>query len=84
MKTDMNVRIWLITKLCAQNENLTSKMGNLKQQKASVFAPLIWKRWIDAKHRKILLQQLRFRCYLVSKGFADFTSMIVRLENSTG
>ena len=46
MKTDMNVKIGSYTKLCMQNKILASKMRNLKQQKTSVFAPLILKRWI--------------------------------------
>ena len=42
MKTDMNVKIGSYTKLCMQK----TKMQNIKQQKTSVFAPLILKRWI--------------------------------------
>ena len=49
MKTDMNVKIGSYTKLCMQNEILASKMQNIKQQKISVFAPLILKRWIMPK-----------------------------------
>ena len=48
MKTDMNVKIGSYTKLCMQNKILASKMQNIKQQKASVFAPLILKRWIHS------------------------------------
>ena len=46
MKTDMNVKIGSYAKLCMQNTILASKMRNLKQQKTSVFAPLILRRWI--------------------------------------
>ena len=46
MKTDMNVKISSYTKLCMQNKILASKMQNIKQQKTSIFAPLILKRWI--------------------------------------
>ena len=46
MKTDMNVKIGSYTKLCMQNKILASKMQNIKQQRTSVFAPLILKRWI--------------------------------------
>ena len=46
MKTDMNVKIGSYTKLCMQNKILAPKMQNIKQQKTSVFAPLILKRWI--------------------------------------
>ena len=46
MKTDMNVKIGSYTKLCMQNKILASRMQNIKQQKTSVFAPLILKRWI--------------------------------------
>ena len=45
-KTDMKVKIYFHAKLCMQNKILASKMRNLKQQKTSVFAPLILKRWI--------------------------------------
>ena len=48
MKTDMNVKIGSYTKPCMQNKILASKMRNLKQQKTSVFAPLILKRWIQS------------------------------------
>ena len=48
MKTDMNVKIGSYTNLCMQNKILASKMRNLKQQKTSVFAPLILKRWIHS------------------------------------
>ena len=47
IKTDMNVKIGSYTKLCTQNKILASKMQHLKQQKTSVFAPLILKRWIS-------------------------------------
>ena len=46
MKADMNVKIGQHTKLCTQNKILASKMRNLTQEKSSVFAPLILKRWI--------------------------------------
>ena len=46
MKTEMNVKIGSYTKLCMQNKILASKMQNIKQQKTSVFAPLVLKRWI--------------------------------------
>ena len=46
METDMNVKIGSYTKLCMQNKILASKMQNIKQQRTSVFAPLILKRWI--------------------------------------
>ena len=46
MKTDMNVKIGSYTKLCMQNKIFASKMQNIKQQRTSVFAPLILKRWI--------------------------------------
>ena len=46
LKTDMNVKIGSYTKLCMQNKILASRMQNIKQQKTSVFAPLILKRWI--------------------------------------
>ena len=45
-KTDMKVKICFHAKICTQNKILASKMRNLKQQKTSVFAPLILKRWI--------------------------------------
>ena len=45
-KTDMKAKICFHAKLCTQNKILASKMRNLKQQKTSVFAPLILKRWI--------------------------------------
>ena len=45
-KTDMKVIICFYAKFCTQNKILASKMRNLKQQKTSVFAPLILKRWI--------------------------------------
>ena len=51
MKTDMNVKIGSYTKLCMQNKILASKMQNIKQQKTSVFAPLILKRWISLLFR---------------------------------
>ena len=44
----MKMKICLNTELCTQNKILVSKMQNLKQQKNSVFAPLILKRWIEA------------------------------------
>ena len=46
MKIDINGKIGSYAKLCMQNKILASKMQNLKQQKTSVFAPLILKRWI--------------------------------------
>ena len=49
MKTDMNVKIGSYAKLCMQNEILASKIQNIKQQKISVFAPLILKRWISCE-----------------------------------
>ena len=45
-KTDMKVKICFYAKICTRNNILASKMRNLKQQKTSVFAPLILKRWI--------------------------------------
>ena len=48
-KTDMKVKICFYAKLCTQNKILASKTRNLKQQKTSVFAPLILKRWIEEK-----------------------------------
>ena len=48
-KIDMKVKIRFYAKLCTQNKILASKMQHLKQQKTSVFAPLILKRWIKAK-----------------------------------
>ena len=50
-KTDMKVKICFYAKLCTQNKILASKMRNLKQQKTSVFAPLILKRWIPIPER---------------------------------
>ena len=50
MKTDMNAKVGPYTKLCMQNKILASKMQNIKQQKTSVFAPLILKRWIIQGH----------------------------------
>ena len=47
MKTDINAKIGSYTKLCLQNKILASKLQHLKQQKTSVFAPLILKKWID-------------------------------------
>ena len=44
IKTDMNVKIGSFSKLCMQNKILASKLQNVKQQKSSVFAPLILKR----------------------------------------
>ena len=44
MKMDMNVKIGSYTKFCRQKKNLASKMQHLKQQKTSVFAPLVLKR----------------------------------------
>ena len=41
MKTDMNVKIGSCTKFCTRNKIVASKMRGLKQQKTSVFAPLI-------------------------------------------
>ena len=49
MKTDMNVKIGSYSKLCMQNKILASKLQNVKQQKTSVFAPLILKRWIQRR-----------------------------------
>ena len=49
MKTDMNVKIGSSSKLCMQNKILASKLQNVKQQKTSIFAPLILKRWIRIK-----------------------------------
>ena len=46
-KTDMKVKICFYAKICTWNKILASKMRNLKQQKTSVFAPLILKRWIS-------------------------------------
>ena len=46
-KTDMKGKIYFYAKLCTQNKISASKMQNLKQQKTSVFAPLILKRWIN-------------------------------------
>ena len=42
-KIDMKVKICFYAKLCTQNKILASKMRNLKQQKTSIFAPLILK-----------------------------------------
>ena len=47
MKADMKVKVGSYTKLCTQNKILATKTQNLKQQKTSVFAPLILKRWIE-------------------------------------
>ena len=47
-KTDMKVKICLYAKLCTQNKILASKMRNLKQQKTSVFAPLILIEKVDS------------------------------------
>ena len=44
MKTDMDVKY---TKLYTHKKILASKMQNVKQQKTSVFAPLILKMWIN-------------------------------------
>ena len=54
MKAEMNVKIGLYTKLSTQNKILASMMRNLKQQKASVFAPLILRRWIKATYSTLL------------------------------
>ena len=46
LKTDMNGKIGSHTKFCAQQKILASKMRTLKQQRTSVFASNIMKRWI--------------------------------------
>ena len=46
MKTDRKVKICFYAKICTRNKILASKMRNLKQQKTSVFAPLILIGWI--------------------------------------
>ena len=54
MNTDMNVKkIGSYTKLCTQNNILASKMRSLMQQKTSVLAPLILKRWIEICPREL-------------------------------
>ena len=45
-KIDMEIKIRFYAKLCTQNKIFASKMQHLQQQKTSVFAPLILKRWI--------------------------------------
>ena len=50
MNTDMNLKIGSYNKLCTQNKILASKMQNLKEQKTSIFAPLILKRWISKSY----------------------------------
>ena len=67
MKTDMNVKIGSYTKLCMQNKILASKMRNLKEQKTSVFAPLILKRWIDTIFLKTKV--LKFYGVVASRNF---------------
>ena len=47
-KIDMTVKICFHTTLYMQNKVLASKMQHLKQQKTSVFAPLIFRRWIGS------------------------------------
>ena len=64
MKTDMNVKIGSYTKLCMQNKILASKMRNLKQQKTSVFAPRILKRWIALTIYILILIHKEHKCYL--------------------
>ena len=59
MKTGMNVKIGSYTKLCMQNKILASKMQNLKQQKTSVFAPLILKRLIGGGGEQSFQSQYR-------------------------
>ena len=58
MKRDMNVKIGSYSKLCMQNKILASKLQNVKQQKTSVFAPLILKRWIRmSSERPVIVQE---------------------------
>ena len=61
-KTDMKVKICFYAKFCAQNKILASRMRNLKQQKTSVFAPLISKRSIQAC--KVLKEVLIYNTHL--------------------
>ena len=46
MKTDINVKICVNTKLCTQNNILVSTIQNIEKKKTSFFAPLTLKRWI--------------------------------------
>ena len=59
MKADMNVKICSYHKLCTQNKMLASKFPNPKQQKTSVFASLILKRWIMSRSQALLKAFLR-------------------------
>ena len=46
MKTNMNVKICLHTKVCMQNKILASTVQNLKRQNTSALVYAILKRWI--------------------------------------
>ena len=47
MKTDLNVKIGSCTRFYKRNKILASKIRNLKQQKISISARVISKRWIE-------------------------------------
>ena len=46
-ETDIKVKVCFYAKICTRNKILASKMRSIKQQKTSVFTPLILKRWIS-------------------------------------
>ena len=60
MSSDINVKIGSYIKFCVQNKILASKMRNLKQQRTSVFAPLILKRWLLGRIHTLL--KISARC----------------------
>ena len=43
-KTDMEVKICFYARICTRDKYVASKMRDRKQQKTSVFAPLIFKK----------------------------------------